>query len=325
MATLDFATLAPGDRVQHELMVRSREDKTTKNGDPFVVLQLGNATGAISANVWKEDVPSIAGVKAGTVVQVIGSVENYQGRRQLKFTAPPRVVAASAVNIDEFLPRIGVSTASLWTTVDKWRAEIKSRRLRMAVDLFFADDEFRARFERTPGAPRGHHAQIGGLLLHVVEVATIARAAAKTMRGDVDLVTAGALLHDIGKVETYGITAAGFEYTQPGFLIQHIVLGSLMLDRKFRALPPGTFTETQELELHHFIQSHHGIPEHGAAVRPMTLEAELLHWADQASANGNNFVDAVEDAELFPGDEELSVKKSWRLDRKVWRRSHAWE
>ena len=325
MATLDLASLAPGDRVQHELMVRSREDKTTKNGDPFVVLQLGNATGAISANVWKEDVPTIAGVKAGTVVQVIGSVENYQGRRQLKFTSPPRVVAASAVNIDEFLPRITISIASLWATVDKWRAEMKSKRLRAAVDLFFADDEFRARFERTPGAPRGHHAQIGGLLLHVVEVATIARASAKTMRGDVDLVTAGALLHDIGKVETYGITAAGFEYTQPGYLIQHMVLGSLMLDRKFRALPEGTFTETQELELHHFVQSHHGLLEHGAAVRPMTLEAELLHWADQSSANGNNFVEAMEDSELFPGDEQLSVKKSWRLDRKVWRRSHSWE
>ena len=325
MAALDFASLANGDRVQHELMVRSREDKTTKNGDPFVVLQLGNATGVISANVWKEDVPTIAGVKAGTVVQVIGSVETYQGKRQLKFSAPPRIVATSAVNIDEFLPRIAVSTAALWATVDKWRAEIKSKRLRSAVDLFFADDEFRARFEKTPGAPRGHHAQIGGLLLHVVEVATIARAAAKTMRGDVDLVTAGALLHDIGKVETYGITAAGFEYTQPGYLVQHIVLGSLMLDRKFRALPAGTFTETQELELHHFIQSHHGIPEHGAAVRPMTLEAELLHWADQTSANGNNFVEAVEDAELFPGDEQLSVKKAWRLDRKVWRRSHSWE
>ncbi len=325
MAALDFAALAPGARIQHELMVRSREDKTTKNGDPFVVLQLGNASGAIAANVWKEDVPALAGVKAGTVVQVIGAVETYQGKRQLKLSAPPRIVAASAVNIDEFLPRISVPVASLWANVDKWRAELKSTRLRTAVDLFFADDDFRHRFERTPGAPRGHHAQIGGLLLHVVEVATIARGAAKTMRGDLDLVTAGALLHDIGKVETYAITAAGFEYTTAGFLVQHMVLGSLMLDRKLRGLPVGTLTDAQELELHHFIQSHHGIPEHGAAVRPMTLEAELLHWADQASANGNNFLEAVEDSELFPGDEEFSVKKSWRLDRKVWRRATGWE
>jgi 3'-5' exoribonuclease len=324
MSALDLSTLAAGDRVQHELMVRSREDKVTKNGDPFAVLQLGNASGQISANVWKEQLPFLEGVKAGSVVQVIGAVDTYQGRRQLKISAPLRVVAESAVNIDEFLPRVNVDAAKLWETVDKWRRDMKSAKLRAAVDLFFADDEFRARFERAPGAPRGHHAQIGGLLMHVVEVGSIARASAKTMRGDVDLVTAGALLHDIGKVETYSITAAGFDFTQGGFLLQHIVLGSLMLERRFRTLPAGTLSEAQELELHHFIQSHHGIQEHGAAVRPMTLEAELLHWADQSSANGNNFNDAMEDPEMFPGTEEFSVKKYWRLDRKVWRRKHEW-
>lgn len=325
MTMLDLGSAIAGDRVQHELIVRSREDKTTKNGDPFVVLQLGNATGVIQANVWREDVPAIAGVRVGSIVQVIGVVETYQNKRQLKLSTTPRVVAASAVNIDEFLPRIAVAAESLWAQVDGWRTALRSKRLRVAIDLFFADDEFRVAFERTPGAPRGHHAQIGGLLLHVVEVANIARAAAKTMVADVDLVTAGALLHDIGKTEAYAITAAGFEYTQAGRLLQHIVLGSLMLDRRLRTLAPGTLNQVQELELHHFIQSHHGIPEHGAAVRPMTLEAELLHWADQASANANNFLEAVVDPDLFPGEEEFSVKRSWRLDRHVWRRAHSWE
>ena len=325
MTALNVSALAAGDRVTHELMVRSREDKTTKNGDPFAVLQLGNATGAIQANVWKEQLPDIAGLKPGSIVQVIGTVESYQNKRQLKLTAPPRLLAAAAANLDEFLPRISVPAQKLWDQVDKWRAEMKSARVRRAVDLFFADDDFRTRFEKTPGAPRGHHAQVGGLLLHVVEVGTIARTSAKAMHADVDLVTAGALLHDIGKVETYMVSAAGFEYTQAGYLLQHVVLGSLMLERRLNTLPPGSLTDVQVLELHHFIQSHHGIPEHGAAVRPMTLEAELLHWADQASANGNNFVEETESTELFPTDEEFSIKKSWRLDRKIWRRSHSWE
>lgn len=322
---LDLAALAPGDRVQHELMVRAREDKTTRGGDPYAVVRFGNATGEIAANVWKEQLPALEGVRAGTIVQVIGTVESYQGKRQLKLSVAPRIVAAAAANLDEFLPRAGGDPATRWAVIDDWRSAMGSRALRTAVDLFFADDEFRSRFERTPGAPRGHHAQVGGLLQHVVEVGTIARDAARTMDGNVDLITAGALLHDIGKVETYSISAAGFDYTPAGHLVQHIVLGSLMLDRRIRQLPAGTFTEMQELELHHFIQSHHGQPEFGAAVRPMTLEAELLHWADQASANGNNFRDAVEDADLFPGDESFSVKRSWRLDRKVWRRTAGWE
>lgn len=325
MSVLDIGSLAVGARVQHELMVRGREDKVTKNGDPFAVLQLGNASGQISANVWKEQLPFLEGVKAGSIVQVIGAVENYQGRSQLKITAPLRVVAASAVNVDEFLPRVDVDPARLWEPVDKWRGEMKSKQLRTAVDLFFADDAFRERFERAPGAPRGHHAQIGGLLMHVVEVGSIARASAKAMRADTDLVTAGALLHDIGNVETYSISPSGFDFTPGGFLLQHAALGSLMLDRRLRTLPEGTLSESQELELHHFIQSHHREPEHGAAVRPMTLEAELLHWADQASTNGNNFRDALDDPELFPGAEEFSVKKAWRLDRKVWHRRHEWK
>ncbi len=289
MSVLDLATLAVGARVQHELMVRNREDKVTKNGDPFAVLQLGNASGHISANVWKEQLPYLEGVKSGSVVQVIGAVESYQGRRQLKITAPVRVIAASAVNLDEFLPRVDIDAAKLWETVDKWRLEMKSAKLRLAVDLFFADDDFRSKFERSPAAPRGHHAQLGGLLAHVVEVGAIVRASARAMRGDIDLVTAGALLHDIGKVESYTITPAGFDFTQGGILLQHIALGSLMLDRRLRSLPEGTLTEVQEHALQHFIQSQQGTLAHVAAVRPMTLEAELLHWADQTSASLNNF------------------------------------
>jgi 3'-5' exoribonuclease len=325
MAPLDIPRLGPGDRVQHELLVREREDKTTKTGDPFIVLKLGNASGQLSTNIWKEEVPLVQGVRPGQVVQVIGSVELYQGRKQLKLTAPPRVVAQGAANIDEFLPRISVSVDELWSRVDAWRAELRGA-LRTALDLFFADDAFRERFARAPGATRGHHAQIGGLLLHSCEVTNIARAAAQTMRGDVALVTAGALLHDIGKVEAYTVDIAGFGNTQQGHLLGHIVLGSLMLEERLRTLPAGTLSEPQRLELHHFIQSHHGIPEYGAAVRPMTLEAEILHYADQSSAKGNDFNEAVQDSELFPSEDlEFSAKRSWRLERRVWRRTHRWE
>ena len=325
MPPLDIPKLVAGDRVQHELLVRERDDKTTKGGDPFVILKLGNATGVLSVNVWKEHVPLIEGVRPGQIVQVIGQVDTYKGARQLKLTAPPRVVATSAGNLDDFLPRVSVSIDELWARVDAWRSEMPGS-LRRVVDLFFADDVFRERFARTPGATRGHHAQVGGLLLHSCEVANIARTSVQTMRGDIQLVTAGALLHDIGKVEAYAVELAGFEYTQAGHLIGHIVLGSLMLEERLRALPQGSVSESQRLELHHFVQSHHGIPEYGAAVRPMTLEAEVLHYADQTSAKGNDFNEAVEDTELFPGgDLEFSSKRSWRLERRIWRRTHRWE
>lgn len=325
MPPLDIPRLAVGDRVQHELLVRERDDRTTKSGDPYVVFKLGNASGVLSVNIWKEHVPQVEGVRPGQVVQVIGEMDSFKGAPQLKLTTPPRVVAASAGDLDAFLPRISVNFEELWSRVDAWRSEMKGP-LRKAVDLFFADDVFRERFARAPGAPRGHHAQIGGLLLHSCEVANIARTSVQTMRGDVALVTAGALLHDIGKVEAYAVELSGFENTQAGFLVGHIVLGSLMLEERLRTLPEGALSESQRLELHHFIQSHHGIPEYGAAVRPMTLEAEILHYADQTSAKGNDFNEAVEDRELFPAaDLEFSARRSWRLERRVWRRAHRWD
>lgn len=325
MALLDLAKLAVGDRVQHELLVRERDDKKTKAGDDFIVLKLGNASGTVSANVWKEMVPQVHAVRPGQVVQVIGVIEEYAGRRQLKLTAPPRVVPTAAADVEQFLPRIRESELDLWAKVDAWRAEMRGP-LRRAVDLFFADEAFRAEFARTPGATRGHHAVVGGLLLHSCEVAEIARASAKVMHGNVALVTAGALLHDIGKTQAYAVDLAGFDYTRAGMLLQHIVLGSLMLDARLASLPASErLTDEQRLELHHFIQSHHGQLEFGAAVRPMTLEAEILHFADNTSAKANDFNEAVEDVELFPSPElEFSAKRSWRLDRRVWKRSHSW-
>jgi 3'-5' exoribonuclease len=322
---LDIAALAQGARVQHELMVRSREDKTTRAGDPYALVTFGNATGQIAANIWKEHLPAMDGVRPGSIVQVIGTVELYQGRRQLKLTAPPRAVASSAVNLDEFLPRISGDVHALWSMVDDWRAGCTTPRLRLAADLFFADDEFRARFEKAPGATRGHHAQVGGLLQHVVEVGTIVRASAGMMGGNVALATIGALVHDVGKVDAYAVSAAGFEYTPAGRLLGHVALGTLMLERRLRALPAGALTPEQEWELHHFVLSHHGQLEFGAAVQPMTLEAELLHYADQSSAKGNDFNDAVADPDQFPGDEAFSVRKGWRLNRAVWRRVHGWD
>jgi putative nucleotidyltransferase with HDIG domain len=85
--------------------------------------------------------------------------------------------------------------------------------LRRVVDLFYADDHFRLQLEQTPGSVNRHHAKLGGLPLHVFEVTSIARSMARTMNANADLVVAGALLHDAGKVEAYEIDGGGFGYT----------------------------------------------------------------------------------------------------------------
>jgi 3'-5' exoribonuclease len=325
---LNLGQLTPGDRVQHELLVMDRSEKTQSNGDPFVILTLGNPTGQITtAPIWSNQLEWVDGAMKGSVVQTLGHVGVYPktGKRQIHLTGPLRVVPSTQVRPEDFLPRIAGETDRLWAWIDKVRGEMQSRTLRAVLDLFYADDDFRCRFERAPGSTGGHHAKIGGLLLHVYEVTSIARQTAKTMRANVDLVTAGALLHDLGKVEAYAITPSGFTFTPCGVLVGHVVLGVLMLERSLARLGEPVCTEGQLLELQHLILSHHGKLEFGSPVEPMTLEGEIVHWADASSAKANDVLESLEDPDAFPEGAELSERRLWRVGRRLWRRPHEWE
>jgi len=197
--------------------------------------------------------------------------------------------------------------------------------LRRAVDLFYADDNFRLQLEETPGSVNGHHAKLGGLLLHVFEVTSIARSMARTMNANADLVVAGALLHDVGKVEAYEIGGGGFGYTPCGLLLGHVVLGCLMLERRRVAAGRSICSEGQLLDLQHMILSHHGALEFGSPVQPMTTEAEIVHWADEASAKANDMIESLEDSDALSTGRGVSVKRPWRVGR-IWRRPDAiWE
>ena len=199
-----------------------------------------------------------------------------------------------------------------------------SATLRRVVDLFFRDDQFREQFQRTPGSVVGHHAQIGGLLKHIVEATAIAKSAARALQANVDLTVTGALLHDIGKVEAYAIDRGAFVYTPRGNLIGHVVLGCLMLTERVTAAEPPACSPEQLVELQHMVLSHHGALEFGSPVQPMTAEAEIVHWADEASAKGNDMIESIGDETEFSGGGEFSDRRPWRVGHRVWRRPHDW-
>ena len=331
MAPLNLQELGVGARVQHPLLVFDRAEKTTGAGDPFVVLTLGNATGKLdTAPIWSDKLTWADGASAGQVVQAIGHISLYgkngTSKRQLQLTAPVRPLPLDPSRVEEFLPKIAGDCTRLWDWIDEKRARMESAKLRRVLALFFDDDDFRLRFERTPGSTAGHHAKLGGLLLHTFEVAHFARTAAKTTRSaNADLVLAGALLHDIGKVESYEIGPGGFTYTPCGLIVGHIVLGVLMLERRLAALGQKVCSDAQLLDLQHMILSHHGKPEYGSPVEPATVEAEILHWADEASAKANDMSEALEDPDGFLDGGEVSSKRIWRVGRRVWRRPHGWD
>ena len=325
MPPLDLTQLAVGQRVQHELMVLDRVERKQASGEPFVVLTFGNATGRLeSAPIWSDKLSWAEGAERGRVVQVIGDVGAFRGRRQIQLTSPLRLIPQDDVRLDDFVARISEDPERLWDWVDRTRAEISSVTIKRVVDLFFRDDGFREQFERTPGSVVGHHAQIGGLLKHIVEVTVIAKSAARALQANVDLTVAGALLHDIGKVEAYTIDRGAFVYTTRGNLLGHVVLGCLMLtDRVGRASPPACSAE-QLTEFQHMVLSHHGALEFGSPVQPMTAEAEIVHWADETSAKGNDMLESIADDGEFGSGGEFSDRRPWRVGHRVWRRPYDW-
>jgi 3'-5' exoribonuclease len=310
---LSLPDLAVGAHVEETLLVWEVEQRTQADGSPFVILTLANSSGRVkTAPFWSSDIHKVEGIEKGAVVSIVGDLGMYRTDRQLK-VASLRPVPREMVDWARLLPSVGDVTP-WWKKVEEWRGEMADGPYRRAIALCYDDPDFRARYERCPGSLNNHHAELGGLLKHTVEVGVIARQIAKTCGATWDLVLAGVLLHDIGKLEAYRWDGP-FEMTEAGSLIGHVALGSLMLDRRLDETDEPVVTEGERLLLQHLILSHHGELQFGSPVRPMTLEAEVLHFADSASASTANVAAALKESANFEGGDSVS-KPIWSLDRR---------
>jgi len=318
---LDLPSLAPGERVQDTFLVLDAEQKAYESGG-CTVLTLGNATGRIdTAPFWEQDRAQVEGIRKGHAVQVLGEVADYRGRRQLKVSSL-RLLPDTVVDLGRLLPTVGDVTR-YWETLDGWRREMTKPRLAQVVALFYDDDAFRAAYGKCPASVSGHHATLGGLLKHTVEVGAIARTIGRVSGAEPDLVLAGALLHDIGKLEAYRWDGV-FDYTDAHYLIGHVVLGALALTRRLDEPGAPPCTPDERALLLHLVLSHHGRPEYGSPVAPLTLEAEILHWADNASAKTASMTEALRDADAFAGG-LVSQRRFWQLDhRRAYRGTSDW-
>ena len=160
--------------------------------------------------------------------------------------------------------------------------------LRRILAAVFGDRVFFERFSTCPGSQSYHHAYLGGLLEHSISVAGLCRLLGEQYpQADGDLLLTAALLHDVGKCRELAFDTA-IEYTDEGRLVGHVVLGIRMLHEALTRARVHADLERLML-LEHAILSHHGELEWGSPKRPSTLEALLLHHADNLDAKAAGF------------------------------------
>jgi 3'-5' exoribonuclease len=290
-------TLKVGERVER-VMVVSKKVRRDFSGGRFLLFQFNDRDGVLKGVWWDPTEDAETSVGVNDVVRVQGEITEYQGALQLKVSWLEKL-DSDEYDPSVFLPATPRDPDGLYEEIMRIIESIGSERLQELLRSIFGDESFRETFVRAPAAKAWHHSYIGGLAEHVRDMAVMAETAAGIYpEVDRDLLLAGVLLHDIGKVEELSVSNH-ISYSDRGRLVGHIVLGVEMLDRRLEAIEG--FPEETALRLRHMILSHHGSLEHGSPVLPMTIEGMLLHYLDNLDAQVRGALMALDRGGGEPG------------------------
>jgi 3'-5' exoribonuclease len=270
--------LKEGNIVSAQFLVRQKEIRTSpRTGKSWLELDLMDSTGTIPAKMWDNFAAIAATFEPDDVVQVRGRVKVYNGQREVTLE---QVIPAAERDYDlaDFLPHTKHDVEKLYGELQSTIAALKNPWVKRLLESFTNDPAVAAKLKRAPAAMTMHHAYMGGLLEHVVSLLGLARAVtAHYPELDWDLLVAGVVLHDVGKIEELRYER-GIDYSTEGRLLGHISIGARMVAERIRTIPD--FPPTLSVAVQHLILSHHGTHEFGSPALPQMREAVALNFLD---------------------------------------------
>lgn len=293
--------MAPGDAVDTYFLVSFKESPRPYSNKPgyWFKIKVSDKTGTVPVMFWGKDEASVRKLFGSfdirDVVSVQGTVSMYREQLQISVNQGEDRIQ----KITEFDP------ADLLPVTDKNRDEMKSRLLqevagiqnpsiRSLLESFFNDGPFLDRFATWPAAKNYHHGYVGGLIEHSLNMISLARTVAQNYDStlDADLLTAGCILHDIGKLFEYDVQA-GITFSELGDYLGHVSIGAMMVQAKMSSIRQSgaDFPEELEREIIHIVLSHHGTKEHGSPVEPITAEAMVVHKVDACDAQVKHMIE----------------------------------
>ena len=288
MKSIFISDLSIGEDLENEpFLVQNVVNRTTKDDRPFLLFNLADKTGQCHGVFW--DVPEYINkwLRSGMIVLVTGRIVNYKNETQVSATD---INECFSPDMRDFLPTSQRPREEMIAELND-QISLLSDPWQTIVSHILLEESFLPRFAEAPAARGMHHAYIGGLLEHTLSMAQIARMLAEHYpHVNEDLLVAGTLLHDMGKVHEYSL-AGEFSFSDDGRLVGHIVRAITMVETAVAQLDNISVEDTRELV--HLIASHHGRQEWGSPVVPKTLEAILLHQIDLLDSRIQGFFDHI--------------------------------
>lgn len=273
-----------GDRVDDIFMLSEKNLAQKRDGNNFLNVALADKTGSIKGVVWDNVDQMVADIPSGDFVRIKGNVSEYKGALQL-VVKKMESFSVDSVDPSDFLPTTSRDIDTMFERLLKITGSLENDYLKKLLEAFWDDEEFVRKFKNAPAAKKMHHAYIGGLLEHTLSVALLVGIMAGHYTGvDIDLLIAGAILHDIGKIIEFDYKTR-IDYSDEGRLLGHVVTGVQMIDEKLKEIKD--FPAKQALLLKHMIVSHHGAREFGSPEPPKTIEAVLLNYLDEIDSKVN--------------------------------------
>ena len=279
--------LVEGEPVTSFFLAKQVQLRQRRSGEPYLSLILGDRTGEIAAVMWEGVEETSKDLAEGDVAKVQGHLGTYMGERQLTVTRL-RKANPEEIALEDYLPRSSQDPAALLARLREMVDSVREPHLKRLLRDLLVKEPFLDAFTAAPAAKSIHHAVLGGLLEHTVSVIGLCGLLADYYPAlDRDLLLAAAMLHDVGKTRELTWDRV-FDYTDAGRLLGHITLGTLLVEEQIRAIPE--FPEDLAQRLLHCILSHHGELEWGSPRRPKTLEALVLHYAEDLDGKVNAFL-----------------------------------
>ncbi|MBE6755564.1 MAG: HD domain-containing protein [Ruminococcaceae bacterium] len=306
---MNFVNTPTPDILEGYCLIKSLEKKTTAKGLTYLDLVLSDSSGEIVAKFWdyKENLHSH--FEANMLIKVRGRMNEYNGDVQFRVERIRECTDADGVRIEDFVPSASYTGEEMLKSILSVVETFEDAEIKELVKTILA--KYEDKLVYWPAAFKLHHAMRGGLLYHTLSIIRLAENACKIYPTlDRDLLLGGAILHDIAKIDEFEVSSTGMAtgYSVEGTLVGHLVKGAMIVRETAKEI--GTSEDTAVL-LEHMLISHHGIPEYGAAVRPLFVEAEVLSQLDTLDATIYEFNDALENVK--PGD--FSTRQ-WALDNR---------